>query len=130
MASVHKANCPCGYNETIATGGTMASYGEYSTFPFYCQQCGLVSVNIAAFLGASRSEDSPQKRREGTNPPTCPKCGNKSLDQYGVPPASIANATRRLALQAWDFKAYEKGNLCPACKQMTLVFKSSNICAD
>ena len=130
MASVHTASCPCGYNETIAVGGTRASYGDHSTFPFYCQQCGLVSVNIAPFIGAMRLEDSSNRRRECASPPTCPKCANKKVDQYGVPPASIENATKRVAFQAWNFKAFDKGNLCPACKQMSLVFNSSQICAD
>ena len=130
MASVHTASCECGYRTQIAIGGTKASFLEHSTFPYYCQHCGLVSVNIADFIGERATKEALMQRRKSAHPPTCPKCGSKDLDQYGISPASMQVTPNRRALQAWNFVADEKGNLCPDCKQMTLVFKSANICAD
>ena len=130
MASVHKAICPCGYNVNIGVGGTMSNYRDYSTFPFYCQQCGLVSANIAAWIGQKIPAASSTGLGKDSNLPNCPKCGNKNIDQYGVPPASTPPGESRVAMQAWNFKTYTNGNLCPACKQMTLVFRSAHILAD
>ena len=46
MGSIRKIICPCGFKSQVSVGGTMKSFREYSTFPFYCEKCGLVEVNI------------------------------------------------------------------------------------
>lgn len=130
MASVHKADCSCGFSKEVIVGGSMQNFTEDSRFPFYCQKCGLVSANIAHLIGLGWPASSSQKSSESHSPPICPTCGNENIDQYGVSPASITQNEGRIVLQAWDFKAFEKGNLCPACKQMTLVFHSPHILAD
>lgn len=131
MASVHQASCPCGYNEIITIGGTRAGRHELTTFPYYCQQCGLVSANIADVVGLKISTNFREKWGDFFELPSCPECGNKNIDQYGVPPASSAPSVDELVvLQVFHFKAYRTGNLCPACKQMTLVFMSAHIFAD
>ena len=101
----------------------MQGFSENSTFPYYCQHCGLVGANIAKLITQSVSSTP-----SNTNKATCPKCGNTNIDQYGKPPASIPSNKKEFpALQAWGFKANGRGNLCPACKQMTLDFHSSHV---
>ncbi len=153
MGSVHEAQCKCGYKTNVTVGGSRASFRENSQFPYYCDQCGLVSLNIAIV-------ERGQKL-------LCPQCCSQSFYQYGRLPVSvplsapqnkstwekmgvcfdtfvtnigfgqrqtgeIPNETaangfavryNRVALQCggWDANIYE--NLCPACKQMTLVFE-------
>ncbi len=47
MSSGHEATCLCGFHANITVGGNMADYRKNSPFPFYCKNCGLVSVNTA-----------------------------------------------------------------------------------
>jgi hypothetical protein len=126
MASEHKATCKCGFKKTINVGGLMGGFQEDSRFPFYCQHCGLVEANIAKCI----AEPSAIKQDESQNAPVCPHCGSAHIDQYGKPPASIPQKKQTLALQAWGFRANKEGNLCPSCKEMTLVFHHASILFD
>jgi len=108
----------------------MSSYHEDSRFPFYCQHCGLVEANIAEFIGKSMADASSSNNTEIQNAPICPLCGNTHIDQYGKPSASIPSKNQTRTLQAWGFEANKEGNLCPACKEMTLVFHHSHILSD
>jgi hypothetical protein len=130
MSSTHHATCKCGFSKTLNVGGLMSSYHEDSRFPFYCQHCGLVEANIAEFIGKSMADASSSNKTEIQNAPTCPHCGNTHIDQYGKPPASIPSKNQTRTLQAWGFEANKEGNLCPACKEMTLVFHHSHILSD
>jgi hypothetical protein len=66
MGSVHKAFCDCGFAADVTVGGTRQSFLENSGFPFFCNDCGLVSVNIA-------------KLADDVWVTTCPQCGATSL---------------------------------------------------
>lgn len=130
MASIHLAKCKCGFNKKITVGGVMSGFYEHSRFPFYCQHCGLVEANIAQLIGKSTTGPSSDKQCEDRKMPTCPNCGNQHIDQYGRPPASVPTNNQDKTLQAWGFHANREGNLCPACKEMTLVFHSASILLD
>lgn len=114
MGSVHKASCPCGFETSVSVGGNQATYMAKSTFPFYCEKDGLITVNF----------------RE--KPFACPCCDSVNIKQYGLPPVSLEHKGEFPwpVLQAWDFQAYREGNLCPKCKKMTLSFGSSEILFD
>ena len=127
MASEHKAICKCGFSKTINVGGMMGGFRDDSRFPFYCQHCGLVEANIAKFIGKSMADPSSIKQSASQSVPVCPQCGSLHIDQYGRPPASISSKKQTPTLQAWGFHANREGNLCPACKEMTLVFHHSHM---
>jgi len=114
MGSLHNANCSCGYKSFVSVGGNRATFMTESNFPFYCEEDGLVTVNF---------RDEPFK---------CPHCKSTDVKQYGLAPISLPPAGEHPwpTLQAWDFKAYREGNLCPQCKKMTLVFGGSEILFD
>jgi hypothetical protein len=111
MGSFHKASCPCGFETSVVVGGNRETYMKESTFPFFCEEDGLISVNFRK------------------KPFTCDCCKSIDIKQYGTPPISLP-PTGELpwpAIQAWDFQAYREGNLCPKCKKMTLIFGGSEI---
>jgi len=114
MTSVHSATCECGFRTTVSAGGTRANFETVNDFPFYCDACGLVSVN---------TRDTKIK---------CPTCTSQKIVQYGISPASIAVENRYTlpAIQAFSYQANAKGNLCPACKNYTLEFSGSNAIFD
>jgi hypothetical protein len=114
LGSFHKAGCPCGFKSSVSVGGSRASFMIDSQFPFYCRKDGLISVNF---------REQPYK---------CRWCESTDVQQYGLPPISLLPTGERSwpTLQAWEFKAYREGNLCPQCKQMTLVFSSSELLFD
>ena len=156
MGSTHQAHCKCGFKTEVTVGGSRATFLETSEFPYYCANCGIVSVNIA-------------KLKTGDNPP-CPTCNGAEIHQYGLPPVSIplpppkptprpkaqglfAFLFGRKPVQAppapdavatpptlvrenrgtlqWDgYEANEFENLCPACKQMTMVFSTAAVMFD
>ena len=109
---MHKAHCKCGYEATVTVGGGMYDFHKVSYFPHYCENCGLVEVNIA------------KSEAKGIVPP-CPKCGNNDLYEYGKPPVSGPVEGSELALEWDDYQATESGNLCPVCKRMTMVIDRS-----
>ena len=112
MSSIHKARCHCGFNTEVTVGGLMNSFKTRAYFPYYCEPCGMVSANIALQV------------------PICPKCGSSEINQYGKPPVSIPSDSRANTLCAWNYAANAEGNLCPSCKQMTLVFHDSHLLSD
>jgi hypothetical protein len=114
MASVHSATCECGYRTTVSVGGTRANFETVNNFPFYCDTCGLVTIN---------TRDKIIK---------CPACRSPKITQYGIPPASRAFDDRFTlpAIQAFSYEAYKQGNLCPKCKNYNLEFSGSNTIFD
>lgn len=111
MGSIHTAYCKCGFEERVTVGGGMSDFQKESFFPFFCVDCGLISVNIAL--------------KKNQNKPCCPKCGAKKIHQYGKSPASVLeihDESDTPALQWSQYQANPHGNICPACKRMTLVF--------
>lgn len=111
MGSSHRAHCKCGYETEVNVGGGMRDFRTKSYFPHYCATCGLVEVNIA------------KAEAKGVVPP-CPKCGNNDLHEYGTETACEPMYDNHVALQWGTYHAMNKGNLCPACKKMTMVFSS------
>ena len=125
MGSVHQAHCRCGFEEEVSVGGSRSPFLEESDFPFYCDECGLVSVNVALL------------------PPEqvvtrCPVCEKWGCTQYGIPPVSLYDLrpvpwwkklfvlfitrNRSAALRWDDRKASEDGHKCPRCHEMQLRF--------
>lgn len=117
MGSIHEASCACGYTTNVTIGGGRYNFHEKSLFPFYCMHCGLVHVNTALLNKQSTVTE-------------CPKCGDPNATQYGVAPVSRQTAlntqrTTSFALEWGSRKAAKAGNLCPACRKMTLKFSDT-----
>ena len=111
MGQISSAKCKCGYRTSISTGGSMSEYMEKCYFPFYCKDCGLVSINFRI------------------TPIHCPDCESIDVKEYGKHPISI-ESTEYSFLQCFNYGAPKKGNLCPECKEMTLEFQNPEIFFD
>ena len=111
MGQISSAKCKCGYRTSISTGGSMSEYMEKCYFPFYCKDCGLVSINYRI------------------TPIHCPDCESVDVKEYGKHPISI-ESTKYSFLQCFNYGAPKKGNLCPECKEMTLEFQNPEIFFD
>ena len=107
MGSIRRVSCSCGFNSTVKVGGGMRDFKTNSTFPFYCEDCGLVDVNI-----------TNEKLH-------CPKCNSIKVLQYGVPHISEPPIINRGFVSCWNYQADPKGHLCPSCKQKTMEFLSA-----
>jgi hypothetical protein len=103
MSNIYKSFCPCGFEKTARTGGNRKNFQTESYFPFYCESCGLVNVNI-------------QEKHD-----CCPNCKSSDLKPYGHPDISIDNQWKMV--QCSEYEAPTEGNLCPDCKNQTLSFK-------
>jgi Zn finger protein HypA/HybF involved in hydrogenase expression len=114
VGSIHQAHCECGFSARFPVGGGRADFRYNSPFPFYCKECGLVLGNTAK------------------KPIVCPTCGTSDIAQYGKPPVSTAHGEHEhsYVLCAFDYRAWATGNLCPACKQMTLEFSKTEVLFD
>lgn len=106
MGSFHKAECGCGYTKHMQVGGARASYKTESYFPYCCDACGLVDVNVAS-----------QKL-------ICPYCHDEAIKEYGKAPMSLANDNRPV-IQNFLREAKSGGNFCPKCKNFTLSFSNA-----
>jgi hypothetical protein len=126
MGSVYKAHCGCSFAADVTVGGTRQNFLENSAFPFFCDECGLVRVNIA-------------KLANDVYVTACPQCGAQGCTQYGVPPVSLQDLRpkswwRRIlgekqlesssseVIMWGNREASLTGHRCPACRQMTLEF--------
>jgi ribosomal protein S27AE len=107
MGSIRKVSCPCGFKSSAKIGGGMRDFREYSTFPFYCEKCGLVDVNI------TKDELS------------CPKCNSTEVKQYGIPPISEPPITKLGSIAWGNYEAELKDHLCPSCGKNTMEFLSA-----
>lgn len=113
MGSIHDTRCECGHATSVTIGAGMRDFQTNSKFPFYCEECGLVDVNVSA-----------EKAQ-------CPKCHSEAVLQYGKPPISIPVEGDDHPRLSWDrYKAYWHGNLCPNCKQHTMRFGPSRMMFD
>jgi len=105
--SVHGTRCQCGHESSVSVGGNTEC-----EFPFYCKECGLVSVNIMGELN-------------------CPICSSAEINEYGKEPISIKDVSDEYpVIQCYDYEAYWHGNLCPICKQHTMRFGPAEIFFD
>lgn len=110
---MHGTRCKCGRESTVRIGGGMRDFKEDSRFPFYCKDCGLVSVNV-------------QEKKLA-----CPSCKSTEINEYGKLPISIRDENDKFAAIEWGhYKAYRHGNLCPSCKEHTMRFGPSKIMFD
>ena len=113
MGSIHGTRCKCGYESSVTIGGGMKDFLKDSKFPFYCENCGLVSANI---------KEQPIK---------CPYCSTTNLRPYGKLPISVRiESDIYPAIQCDNFLAYRHGNLCPKCKELTMRFGPTEILFD
>jgi hypothetical protein len=106
MGSIRKVSCPCGFKSSVRIGGGMRDFRENSTFPFYCQTCGLVELNV-----------TKEELR-------CPKCNSTEANPYGIPPISEPPIINRGSISWGNYQADLRDHLCPACKQKTMEFCS------
>ena len=104
MASLLEMSCACGYRRLVRTGGLMRTWEEESWWPFYCEKCGVVNVNISKDM-------------------FCPDCGGKEITPYGTWPVSQQQDCDLAYVQAWDYRACKVGHLCPHCHNFTLKFE-------
>jgi len=113
MASLLEMTCACGYRRLVRTGGLMQTWQEEAYWPFHCATCGIVNVNIQA-------------------PLACPDCGSTAVSPYGRAPVSVQQDCDFAYVQAWDYKACERGHLCPGCGLHSLRFSRErfSVCAD
>lgn len=112
MGSQHKAHCPCGYENTVYVGGVRRTFLEKSKYPHYCNNCGMVEVNVCK------------------TPLECPSCKSSSILPYGHKKISKYKKKETLVLQLWENSAQMDGNLCPRCKEYTLKFEHPEILFD
>lgn len=111
MGSSHKGSCECGYEVSVTVGGNRKTHLQDSSFPCYCEKCGLVNVNIAQALLQ------------------CPWCKSQEVTPYGH--ESVSNPIERWPTLQWgEFQAPGKGNLCPECKKRNLKFSSAYLMFD
>jgi hypothetical protein len=111
VGQIMTVGCPCGYSKSVTIGGGMRNFQTDSRFPYYCDSCGLVEVNIQA------------------QPLACPSCQSQDLIRYGLAPVSLPD--QGIPSVQWGrYEACRTGHLCPKCKQMTLEFKSTDIMFD
>ncbi len=126
MGAVYRVACDCGFASDVTVGGTRRTFLEHSLFPFYCQRCGLVGVNVAKLADKEVST-------------ACPQCESAGATQYGVRPVSVHDM-RWKPRRFWEIwkkdeppppesvlnwggrEAAETGHICPACQKMTLKF--------
>ena len=107
MSTAHQASCSCGYKVDFIVGGTRYRYQEESFFPFLCDGCGFVSLNIQV------------------SSPICPKFLLGHIYQYGQEPASKREGQDTFpAVQCWGYKAFRENNKCPKCEKYTLNFSA------
>ena len=113
MGSIHKYSCRCGFEQEVTFGGVRADQHS-SLFPYYCENCGLVEVNTAV---------NPEYE------PSCPKCMYPDIHAYVT---SYQDVTGNLTVcstddgdrvaYTWDIYCMKvPGNLCPVCKDFTLM---------
>lgn len=108
MGTLYKAHCICGFETDTRVGGSRASHMEYSYFPHYCADCGLVDCNIA------------KNRSDADKPIHCPKCDSESVISYGT---NILNEDKTVKHQFPEISWYKDHNFCPNCCKFTLSFK-------
>ena len=110
MGSIHGIVCECGYKSLITVGGDRETYLEDSKFPFYCKDCGVVSINVHS------------KKIQ------CPDCLSTEVKPYGNPEISVRLQTEEYPIiECGGYLGYRNGNLCPKCKEFTLCFGPSEI---
>lgn len=103
MGRFYGLRCSCGYHKEVQVGHGMNEF-NICRFPFYCEKCGLVTVNV------SKADFK------------CPKCRTKKILPYGRKPVSESEDKVDLAQQE-DFESitlYGSKHKCPKCKQMSL----------
>ena len=115
ISSTHTASCPCGFSTSVQVGGMRSSFSTYSTFPYLCEKCGIVDVNVKA---------------EGI---ACPICESENINQYGT--EKVSDLSRKQMhefsrLQNHHREAFQDWHKCPACKNFTLSFSSASIFYD
>jgi hypothetical protein len=104
MGSVFNVACSCGYQGSTTVGAGRSDFKTNSTFPFYCDKCGMVSANITV------------------SKPVCSDCNSADIKQYGKPPISPDGGDSYF-MQWGKYRAGKEGHLCPMCKGNTMVFE-------
>lgn len=142
MGSQVCASCPCGYKEIFTVGGSMSSYRTHSYFPFFCTECGLVSVNVAqdelrcpnnkrhiiTMVGnVSDTERETGLVGHASNP------GKQGIFEWlglrKAKPMQLVSelAHRNTACQWGDHIIYHEPYTCPKCRDVTLSFVSTGL---
>jgi RNA polymerase subunit RPABC4/transcription elongation factor Spt4 len=111
MSSEYIANCECGFRKKFKVGGQMSTFKKFSECPFYCQSCGLVSVNVA-------NEDL-----------SCPICSSNTVIQYGDGKVSTPTKFNQ-SLQWGNFHCGVKEHKCPSCHEFKMKFDWTGVMSD
>ncbi len=104
MGSMFSASCPCGFESSVTVGAGRSDFQTNSKFPFYCNTCGMVSVNI--------SDPTPM----------CLQCQSAEIIAYGRPPIS-PDGSDSYFMQWGKYRSGREGHLCPKCNANTMVFE-------
>jgi hypothetical protein len=107
------AKCPCGYVRYVTTGGLRENFLVEAYFPFCCESCGVVSVNVK-----SEKKSCPW-----------PWCNSLNIKEYGTATMSLPNNDTSY-VYCFEHQAPIIGNFCPKCEEMTLRFEPDGLIID
>jgi predicted Zn-ribbon and HTH transcriptional regulator len=126
MGTTYRAYCDCGFQTDVTEGGSKEGFKTHSFFPFWCDRCGLIEVNLR------------QKIK-------CPHCKSKEILPYGDPLITSDKHGENLIASEpfwgdgglyddseddesdeYEYEMPKVGNysLCPRCRTFRLQFRS------
>ena len=123
MGTTYRAYCDCGFQTDVNEGGSREGFKTHSFFPFWCDRCGLIEVNLR------------QKIK-------CPHCKSKEILPYGDPDITSENYGTSLAEletiwthdnlyediedkeDEYQIPTGKNYGLCPRCRTFRLQFRS------
>ena len=134
MGQIVSASCRCGYDEKFTIGGTRSSYRTHSYFPYRCEICGIVEVNIASMW--RRCPNSVFHKIARLDGGFYERVGRivirNLLGLIGLrkpkPMPQVEEKPKPWVTCEWgNHKIYEESYQCPACGNSTLTFEKTGI---
>ncbi len=124
MAFTIAASCDCGYKTEFRVGGTRSGFLTTRYFPHYCDNCGLVSVNVAGKKPQLSTQEKllsfiGKKEESAEDTVCCPQCHSQDIKQYGIKPMTCDDQPEA-SITSFDHFMDTKNNFCPRCKQYTM----------
>lgn len=140
MGEIVRASCEaCGFEQGMEIGGGMSDFETHSYFPYLCEECGMVSANIAQEpvvcpsnpahpvkrYGSCRQERIAQKM--ATREPDLPK--PTWLERIGLKrqklPAMPPIESEHPICQWGDHEILAGSYECPDCHKQILYFTAT-----